>query len=118
MTLVSWLPARSVYPSRESRRNISMIQCARCGTYLPEGTQVCTTCGAQQPARSPNDQPTVVGPPPTMIGTPPGYPQGQQQPPSYGQQSGGFGQQPTQPYGQQSGGFGQQQGGFGQQPGG
>jgi hypothetical protein len=105
-----------------------MIQCARCGTQLPAGTQVCTRCGTQQPTSSSSDQPTVIG-------TSPGYPQGQQ-PPSYGQQPGGYGQpsggfgqqpqQPQQPYGQQPGGYGQQpqqpydqqQGGFGQQPGG
>lgn len=91
-----------------------MIQCARCGTQLPAGTQICTRCGAQQPTGSPNEQPTVIG-------APPGYPQSQQ-PPSYGQQPGGYGQQggfgnqQQQPYGQQQGGYGQQPGGFGQQP--
>jgi hypothetical protein len=93
-----------------------MVQCVRCGTQLPMGTQVCTNCGTQQPSRASSEQPTVIG-------TPPPYSQGQQ-PPAYGQQQGGFGQQPgggfgqqpQQPYGQQPGGYGQQPGGFGPQP--
>jgi hypothetical protein len=69
-----------------------MIQCVRCGTQLPAGTQICTRCGSQQPAASVHEQPTVIG-------TPPGLPQGQpapygSQPPAYWQQSPGYGQPP------------------------
>lgn len=69
-----------------------MIQCARCGTQLPAGTQVCSRCGSQQSTLPASEQPTVIGTTPGLFQ---GQPEAQgSQPPPFNQPPAGFGQQP------------------------